>query len=231
MLQLFKMNIRRSLGISFLVLGCVAQSTDAQVVQIPTIGTFSVNTSVLAPDSGGVYAGGVGRSVSGSQSRGMGLPSRGIGGQASGVAASVRSTVIDLNELDTMIRSQAVNNPIPPVIDGQERSADRFQAKKKSGTAPIAEYEYIMALSGHGDRSETDAIEDTRYYLGLAATAKQKGHWSAVELYYKLAWQNLPEKRKEAALQSLWEAKNKSDDATDTKGKSSGTPKGKPTRN
>lgn len=77
--------------------------------------------------------------------------------------------------------------------------------------APLknAEYEYLAAIT-HQERTGPDPMNsDATYYLSLAANAKQQRHWAAVELYYKLAWESLPEGRRESVLKSLVEARSK----------------------
>jgi hypothetical protein len=49
---------------------------------------------------------------------------------------------------------------------------------------------------------ETDS-DATKYYLNLANLARQRGHWASVETYYRLAWQSLPQTRRDIALRSL----------------------------
>lgn len=218
--------IRLVLGCFATVLPCLSfelgmsHSAMSQTVQLPTVGTFSLQTSVMAPDSGGVYAGGMRGAAYGSQSRGYGLPNRASGGGTTASGVNVRTTVINLAELDSMIRSQASNIPTAPVLSSDEQHAHRFNGPAKKGAAPQPGYDYLMALSGHGDQLEEDAIDEARHYLSLAENARQKGHWAAVELYYRLAWQHLPEKRRNAALDAL--AKARSSAPVDPKQKNNG---------
>jgi type II secretory pathway component GspD/PulD (secretin) len=85
-------------------------------VQLPTFSTFSVNTSVLAPDRGGTYVGGVSRSFDGSVRRGApGLGkvpgagrtfgSRGISTGRSTGGVSVHATIVDLKALEPSVEN------------------------------------------------------------------------------------------------------------------------------
>ena len=83
-----------------------------QVVQLPTFRYFSVQTSVLAPDSGGAYLGGVGRAASGRTSRGTPgggrlFGNRSIEHSVGASRSSVHATVIDLEELDRAVLAEA----------------------------------------------------------------------------------------------------------------------------
>jgi hypothetical protein len=197
-------------------------ATRAQMVQLPSSNMFSLSTSVAAPDRGAIGAGGTLTGQLGSVSRGPGLPNVAQGGNAGASSFDVRTTVIDLDELDRMIRSQASDKPEKPILQQNDpRGYSRISASATRGvTRP--DYDYLAALSGHGTGSPTisgngvslqaarlnrrdyDAIKS---YLELAHAAKQRGHWASVETYYKLAWETLPESRRKLVLQDLEEAR------------------------
>ena len=81
----------------------------AQVVQLPSFRTFSYSGSVLVPDSGSAYLGGVNRSATSSQRRGFG---RNFGQSASSSGAVVSATIIDLDEMDRAIRGADIQREI-----------------------------------------------------------------------------------------------------------------------
>jgi hypothetical protein len=178
----------------------------AQIVQIPSMGTFNISTSMAVPDRGTGFMGG--------NASGIGSTARGAIGRSSGISgASVSTTVIDLDELDKMIRSQASSASTEPTLKQFDPSGySRLPAKPK-GRATPAGYDYLAALSGDSPEMphvsgygsvlhETDS-DATKYYLNLANLARQRGHWASVETYYRLAWQSLPQSRRETALRSL----------------------------
>ena len=197
----------------FAILVSSIDTVDAQVVQLPTTGTFSIQSSVSVPDSGAAYLGGNRAGAMGRQSRGSLGPagSTAYGSQMSSAAASVRATIIDLDELDRLIRSQAgAKAAIPNLTTESVRPPMRMSDSTRQ-PIPIASYEYLAALS-HDEKVAPERVsEDTRYYLSLAAGARQKGHWHAVELYYKLAWESLPVERRENALVALANARSSSE--------------------
>lgn len=179
----------------------------SQIVQLPTAGTFSLQTSVLAPDSGSAYLGGNRRNAMGSQSLGPGLIA--TGATSTSASASVRATIIDLNELDLMIRSQAgTKSTIPDLVLNRSKPS-QYAPGQKGTPLRSAEYDYLAAIT-HREKAGPDQMSsDTSYYLSLANNAKQQRHWAAVELYYKLAWESLPEPRRESVLKTLAEARSK----------------------
>jgi len=194
----------------------------AQMVQLPGSSMFSLSTSVAVPDRGSIGGGGMAAGQLGAVSRGTGLPNVARGGNAGASSFDVRATVIDLDELDRMIRSQASDKPEKPKLQQNDpRGYSRIsETAKLRVTRP--DYDYLATLSGHGTGSSTitgngvslqaprlngrdyDAIKS---YLALAHAAKQRGHWASVETYYKLAWETLPENRRNLAIHDLEEAR------------------------
>lgn len=189
----------------------------SQIVQLPTSGTFSLQTSVMVPDSGSAELGGNRRNAIGSQSLGPG--SRASGASRTSASATVRATIIDLNELDLMIRSQAGSKPISPDFASSQSRSSRYVSGQKGVPLKNADYEYLAAITHQETTIKDQMSSDATYYLSLAANAKQQRHWAAVELYYKLAWESLPESRRESVLNSLVEARSKAttDQAKKTK--------------
>ena len=84
----------------------------------------------------------------------------------------------------------------------------QYASGQKGVPLKNAEYEYLAAIT-HREKTGPDQMSsDATYYLSLASNAKQQRHWAAVELYYKLAWESLPEGRRESVLKSLLEARS-----------------------
>jgi len=179
----------------------------SQIVQLPSTGTFSLQTSVLAPDSGSAYLGGNQRSAAGNGSLGPG--SQASGGTTTSASAMVRATIIDLNELDIMIRSQAGTKPAVADLVSNQSKPSQYASTVKRSPEKNAEYEYLAALTHTEKKDFSQMSSDTNYYLALASTAKQQRHWAAVELYYKLAWESLPEARRESISKALLDARSK----------------------
>lgn len=177
----------------------------AQVVQLPTTGTFSLQTSVMAPDSGSAFLGG--SRASSASTRSLGPGSIASGGSARAGMATVQATIIDLEELDQMIRSQAGSKPFLPDLATPPKKKWQYHFGNNPKPSAKAEYEYLAALTHVGPTSPSQMSSDVTYYLSLANNAQKSGHWASVELYYKLAWQSLPESRRQSVLASLEEAR------------------------
>lgn len=176
-----------------------ASNATGQIVQLPTLNTFSIQTSVSAPDQGSAYLGGIGRSSTGSIQRG---PRSSFGGSSSGGGATVHTTIIDLDELDAMIRSQASDKPTKPNLNANKSNVSKYPHESLAKYSSPPDYAYLMAMS-HSVQDDKMAFEDAKHYLALAADARKRANWASVELYYRLAWTALPEGRRNAAMKEL----------------------------
>ena len=138
---------------------------DAQVVQLPTTGSFSIQSGVSVPDSGSAYAGGYRSGAIGSQSQGP-LGRSAYGSQTSSASASVRATIIDLGELDRMILSQAGTKPAIPELENKDTPPPKYVHGDKAFPAPNAQYEYLAALSNDLARDLRNRLaEDSRVVI------------------------------------------------------------------
>lgn len=153
-------------------LAIVCETASAQVVQLPSIQTFSYTGSVLVPDRGTASLGGISRSGSFSNRQGFGPFTRGgNSGFASRSNLSASATIIDLDEMDRQIRGIGNENlatnsgpitredarstikPKPAAMIQEGKTLVRYaRAKYASGDHEMAKVGYQMAiakLDGH----------------------------------------------------------------------------------
>ena len=140
-----------------------------QVVQLPTLGTFSVNTSVLVPDTGSTSLGSIRSSANGSNQRGS-FPGSARGSRSIAGGVSVHATIIDLQEMDREILQLAANQKNPTVA---ELHLDRLTKSKLVGL------------------SQAD-LDDVRFYLIKAQEARRHGRLESADVYLKLAESKIP---------------------------------------
>jgi len=201
----------------------------AQTVQLPTMRVFSLDTTVAVPDQGSAYLGGIGRSAQSSSSRGPLSTGRAYGSSTTQGTARVNASIIDLEELDRELRVQTTpprrgsygfdgsgvsSEDNPNLKTDTEKAKDALNNPKIETRTPDLnfrsrltvneqpKYDYLVTLS-HVPAQEvisSTSLEDAAYYLEQARQAKNKGHWSAVEVYYGLAWKALPLNRRQAAI-------------------------------
>jgi hypothetical protein len=80
----------------------------ATTVQLPTFNFFTISTSVMVPDRGGAYLGGVGRAGTSSRTNGLpGLSNRAGGSIAGSSSMSVHVQVHDLAAMDKALLEEA----------------------------------------------------------------------------------------------------------------------------
>ncbi len=138
------------------------------VVQLPSFHQFSYSGSVLVPDRGGAYLGGVNRSSSGSLRRGW---NRAAGRSVGNAGASVHANIIDLQELDREIlggtpkeflaEQKSGVNAIDRAAEG--KSLVRYARRQYSrGDKYEAAYTYRMAISVLDGRLRELAIAEYR---------------------------------------------------------------------
>ncbi len=120
-----------------------SQSARAQAIQLPTFNQFSTNSSVLVPDRGSAYLGGVGRSTMGRNESGVpglsklpvvGRPfgNRATAGSSSASGVSVNAFIHDFEAMDEALHQQvAVAKPTQTARRVQE--AERREAVGKKG--------------------------------------------------------------------------------------------------
>jgi hypothetical protein len=171
------------LTLAFTVLGLVVASATAhgQAVQLPTFSMFAVETTVLAPDSGGAQLGGVRRGSYSIDSFG-GIPRNrgwGITRQASGVGVTVQ--IHDPDEAEAALRGSLVRRH--DAVPGPARPL-RIAAGDAASDAPlasIAEIERQRAAQAAAGQQEAIALVEK------ARLAQQAGKTGVAAIYLRSA--------------------------------------------
>ncbi len=175
----------------------------AQVVQLPNLKTFSISGGVAVPDQGQTELSSHQRNALGS---GRTRTGQSFSQSASSGTTSVRSTIINLQELDLMIRNEACHKPQPIVLGPNHPKIVPHEHLSRACTEPAPAYAYMMTMS-HDPKVLRPNNEDAHYYLELAKKSVRTKNWSNVELYYSLAWQHLPQSKRDSAVKELLAAR------------------------
>jgi len=158
----------------------VTAPVSAQVVQLPTIRTFSYSGTVVVPDRGTASLGGGAAASSGFRSRGL---SRGVGAGAATGGASVSATIIDQRALDRAILGGSHESLLyrsnEPSGSGRARSTREGKALvryarrcHREGLERVAFTAYRLAISRlSGELRELAAAEFRRVFGEPAAQA------------------------------------------------------------
>ena len=116
------------------------------VVQQPVVGASSVATSVVVPNGGRTFLGGVASAQSGRSRFGFGQPGSSLGLSRSSNSLSVGATVIDLREMDEAILNSVPDQPEPgwrssrhaAAISGSRSESPREPTREVESTADRA---------------------------------------------------------------------------------------------
>jgi len=166
-----------------LLSGLIAGPAQAQtVVQLPSMHTFTVRTSVLVPDSGGAYLGGVGRAAQGRNTRGWGPLGRNAGraGAVMGSGVMVHATVIDHAELDAMVLEEA---RALREAKGLELPRDGRRVTRPGDAPAESVAEIKRELAAEDAEQEAQAQRD----FDKALAYEKAGEYSLARSYYRVA--------------------------------------------
>jgi hypothetical protein len=191
-----------------------------QTVMLPTVGVFSINTSVAVPDGGTTVLGGNTNWRNFQRGRSIAQPSLvgSTGLTKSGVATSV--TILDLNELEQALLDTVSAKPQPGKKRGAPppdiivyssaqsdliREAEEALARNPAPYSP-PDYAYLAILSHPNDPTLTrDLVGDVRFYVDQAHAARNSQSWTSAQVMYEQAWEKLPSYMKQEVIARLAE--------------------------
>lgn len=126
----------------------------AQVIQLPTFHQFSVGTTVLVPDGGSAYLGGVDYARYGSSRRGP--FNRSSSSSVGSAGVSVHATIIDHEELDRAVLAEAARKRGASVdvlgrdiVTGEMRTGSQDDRPAYAAAGPISREEAIRRKAAY----------------------------------------------------------------------------------
>lgn len=185
-----------------------ASAASAQVVQLPSLNTFSVQTSVLVPDSGNAYLGGTNRSSHWMASRGPGWGplgrNRGRAGGASSSGMSITATIIDNAELDALVLEEARAIRAEKGIVLADETHSRIAVPRDSPATSVAAIKRELAAADA--TQEAEAEQD----LKRAIAYERAGEGALARNYYRVAARKSTGVTKQQAIDRLTAIASKS---------------------
>lgn len=173
----------------FVILLCSADAAFAQlVIQQPIVSQFGVQTSVMVPDRGTFFLGGVSR---GAESRFMpgpcGCRGPSIGREISSVSLTTSVWIQDLTAIDRMVLDLAEDMAPPPPTRLEGRADAAFRMFRKNVVAPASVDEPpTPPLEPVGEEALRKLNDPARSWrLGQAAEANAK--LGVAKLHYQHA--------------------------------------------
>ena len=157
-------------------------------LQLPTFSYFTVNTSVLVPDGGSAYLGGVNRARSGSTYRGVPFASktpflsplaanRGVSHTVAGSNMSVHATIIDHADLDQQVLAHALaQRGISAAVVAAETS--------QPAAVPVASIAEIRQQQSAADDAKQQAARELFDKAVAYEEARQTG---LAKIYFRMA--------------------------------------------
>jgi hypothetical protein len=171
--------MRRVCTVAVLSITCVCVAR-AQTIQLPSIHQFSVDTTVVVPDSGHATIAGDNRGATGgSRFSGIG-PQRAFGAQRQVAGAGVVARIHDPQEADEAL----LGGPGPQRVKAQASSAPRFDLKlggNDPGLRSVAQIKRQRAERSAAERREVLTLVEQ------ARQARSAGKTSTAALFYRTA--------------------------------------------
>lgn len=186
-------------------------------VMLPSQSQFSINTSVMVPDSGGAFLGGVNRASSGYVSRGFGpFTNRAFGRSLGSSTASAHVYVIDLGEMDRRMQEEAAAMreasyhqyvmAYPKVAQASKLTASarneraKFPEEKHVASGLSLAAQRQLAAEEDAEALAVAQAEATRA-LDRAAAAEKKGQMGSAKSYYLAAVRKGDETTRKSAME------------------------------
>jgi hypothetical protein len=176
-------------------------ATDAQVVQLPVLRTFSTNGSVSVPDQGSANLGGVDRYHAHRSSNGIpltgGFQDRTFSTATSRSHISVKATIIDLDELDRRVLAAATPDAEKPRSELDRRAA--YITRNIGRFQPTAQ---LAPLVNHSRSSKANQKEFKRF-LDRGDAAYDQGKYRLARNYYRNAMNMASEADKQLVIDRM----------------------------
>jgi hypothetical protein len=179
-------------------------------VMLPSQSQFSVSTTVMVPDSGGVLMGSVNRAASGRVSRGFGpFTNRAFGRSLGSSTASAHVYVIDLGEMDRRMQDEAAAMREASYYQyvmayPKVAQAAKLTASVRNERAETSQVQRVTSgLSLAAQKQLADEEEAAALAVGYAegAEAEKKGIASAAKTYYLAAVRKGDEPTRKVAIE------------------------------
>lgn len=180
----------------FISIACASsacgQGNAPTTVQLPTFSFFTVQTAVSVPDSGGAYLGGISRGYNSSTTRGLPFwsktpwlsplaTSRGIGSGASAGGVSVHATIIDHEELDRAVLSEAAARRSAP--SETDLKAERLTREARSDGPPAS----VAEIRRQQAAEDEARAEQAATLMAKAREMEAANKPGQARIYYRMA--------------------------------------------
>lgn len=211
--------------LAILAMAFVPNQAYSQIIRLPTVRNFSVNTSVLVPDRGSSFLGGNAYGGYGSSSYSGLTPNRAFSGGVGNSFVSTHVTITDLDELDRAILAAANRSAfsatpsedrVPSDVmenmlkKQQDALAGNYSPPVRYNETPRQQFHQRYRTYGYATQPASVPMsryesteEDLKFYLLKAQQAKTAGRWAAAQVFYEQAWNLISDERKSEYLAAI----------------------------
>ena len=174
-----------------------------QAIQLPSYRVFQMPLQAFVPDGGTSVLGGISRAAGYRSTRGYGwFPHRAIGSSRSASSIQVSAKIIDHEELDKAILSQARQGGGEPSL--QRERSERFLQLKRQIQNPSHQTELQQRqLAASTERTRQGIEKEARQLLQQGDSNYAEGRVGTARIFYRMAWKNRKGHLREAAAQHL----------------------------
>jgi hypothetical protein len=181
-----------SLGLILLV--AATDLTAQTTVQLPSTHYFATNSSVIVPDQGQTFIGGINSAASGQNQFG-GLPgnrSRSTQGQASGM--SVTAFVHDFDAYDQALLAEAARRR------SKAGGSSQLAAERSPSDAGLSAAASVSDIERQRRAARPDPQREAEDYFARARGAQESGKARLARVYYQMAARRATGELKDRAL-------------------------------
>jgi hypothetical protein len=187
-----------------------AHTASAQTVQLPTFQFFGVSTSVMVPDNGSAFMGGINRAATGRNEFGIpglafpGFQNRSIGQDMSASNVWAHVTIHDFDAMDEAILNSPSPNdfanvstsrwnnnmnfglpPVPRLAPSIRRESVNLAGNWRA--EPVAQASNVIAEEADRDARRATRVSEADSYFARAEQAEADGKTSVAKIYYQMA--------------------------------------------
>lgn len=178
--------------LALLSTSALASTAFAQTVQLPTTRTFSSSSSVLVPDQGSAFLGGMSSAASGSSSRGFSpLRSRGMGSSRVASGMSVSAYVIDFEEMERELLASLGPEEAPVLDEATQAKVNSISRGSVKGSSRRgSELESVRDIKAQVQAEEAEQLVKIRSRLAIGEEAIAKQKWGLAKVQYEYILRN-----------------------------------------
>lgn len=200
------MQTRRLAGLLVIGVSALAPGVSAQSVQLPSYSYFGVGTSVLVPDRGSTFLGGVNRAAAGTNDLGVPLlpfapfSNRGIGQDRSASHVGVSVFIHDFETMEAAIAREASrSSTLHPRLPVAQYPLPPREPASRSSLPSVTE------IRRRGQSQQVSREEEALDFFRRGERAEAEGKATVARIYYQMVIRRASDDLRSQAMAKLAE--------------------------